>query len=180
MKAVSKHKRSSKLDRIKQIMTKVMQADARAAKSRRRFAQYRYLRAVYRGYCVLEEERSLKRLRKYLLRHYDVSEEAHAIRMIIDATATEPDRQLRSRWTRALEFAWNQKVEPDDLLPFIRRNKGLTGCAHLAARALPIGKRRTPRDDFADDGFLPEPYRYERERWISPVDDDGDTDEDDD
>lgn len=160
----AKQRRSSQLSRIKSLMTRVTKAEARAAKSRRRFAHYRYLKIVYRGYCELEEARSLKRLRRHLVRHYDVSEDAHAIRMMIDATTTEPDKRLRSRWTRALEYAWNEEVAPEDLIAFFRRNKGIAGCARLASRALPRGKsRRTSEDDWSDDSPEHNPLRYERE-----------------
>lgn len=172
MRVQTKISTSTRRALVKAAINRVEKAEARSAKSRKRFAHYRYLRAVYRAYCELEDKRLLKRLRRYLIRNHQIrDEDAHAIRMIIDATTTRQEKRERSRWTRALECAWNEEVSPDELLLFFRRNKGIAGCARLAAESLPLRRstRRTSEDDFADDRPERTPMRYEQEHKFNPV-----------
>jgi hypothetical protein len=167
MRVQTKTSASTRRARIKTAITRVEKAETRSAKSRKRFAHYRYLRAVYRVYCELEDKRLLRLLRRYLIRNYRIrDEDAHAIRMIIDATTSRQEKRKRSRWTRALECAWNEEVSPDELLLFFRRNKGIAGCARLAARGLPKRRgQRTSFDDFSnvEEHDLPNPPRFEKE-----------------
>jgi len=46
------------------------------------------------------------------------------------------DLSARSRWTRALEYAWNEEVTPEQLIWFLGQNGGLSGCARSAAKGL--------------------------------------------
>ena len=137
--------------RVRQILEHIRHAAKRCSGSRRRFASYKYLRAVYRGYWTLEDAELLSGLRRVLDREYGVPDELkwHPIRAIIEATTKLGDIRLRSRWTRALEYARNEEVKPRELIWFIRRNDGIAGCARRAAGALP--KRKTKRDDWAND-----------------------------
>lgn len=168
MKSESTNKQNADFILITTVIGRTIRAAEKASKSKRRFASYRYLRIVYRGYCKLEERSLLGRLRRVLARKFGTSKEPHqhVLRALIDATTQVRDKRMRSRWTRALEYAWNEEIEPDELIGFIKENKGLAGCARYAARALP--RRRAQRDDWVDDGFEPNPPRFEQEtlaRW---------------
>jgi hypothetical protein len=115
---------------------RVRRAGDRASRSNSRFAEYRYLRAVLRAYEVLSNHT--------LLSHFviiapcqfmtPVRADSHPIRVIIDATCTQPDLRMRSRWTRALEFAVQRNVTSGDLPKFIKANGGISGCADLASK----------------------------------------------
>jgi hypothetical protein len=49
-------------------------------------------------------------------------------RLIIDATSTA-DIKTKSRWTRALRYAWRERSAWTDLEAFLRKNGGPAGCA---------------------------------------------------
>jgi hypothetical protein len=59
--------------------------------------------------------------------------------VIIDATSTA-DIKTRSRWTRALKYAWHQRKASKDLRTFLRENGGPAGCADQFAAINPRGK----------------------------------------
>jgi hypothetical protein len=52
----------------------------------------------------------------------------HQIRMIIDATS-RADNKTKSRWTRALRYAWHERREWKRLATFFEEHGGPTGCA---------------------------------------------------
>lgn len=54
--------------------------------------------------------------------------EQHPIRAIIDAVSTA-DRRTKSRWTRALRFAWPHRREYDGLEDCLDANGGIAGSA---------------------------------------------------
>ena len=56
----------------------------------------------------------------------------HPIRVIIDATSTA-DIKTKSRWTRALRYAWRERKAWTDLKSFLRENGGPAGCAEQFA-----------------------------------------------
>jgi hypothetical protein len=132
--------------KVRKIIRRAVEAAKRSAKSKRRFALYKYLKSVYRGYCELEDQRLLRASKILLDREFNVPAdyEWHSIRRIIEATALEEDLRARSRWTRALEFAWNEETEPEHLIWFLGQNGGLSGCARFAAKGL-------PRYNYADE-----------------------------
>jgi hypothetical protein len=53
---------------------------------------------------------------------------AHPIKIIIDVTSTG-DIKTRSRWSRALRYAWRERKTWRDLRTFLRENGGPAGCA---------------------------------------------------
>jgi hypothetical protein len=67
---------------------------------------------------------------------------ANPIRVIIDATSTA-DNKTKSRWTRAVCYAWRKRRAWSDLTRFLWENGGHAGCAQQFAA---IKKRisRTP------------------------------------
>jgi hypothetical protein len=52
----------------------------------------------------------------------------HPIRIIIDLTSTG-DIKTRSRWSRALRYAWRERKMWRDLRDFLRESGGPAGCA---------------------------------------------------
>ncbi len=121
---------------------KVREAGERAARSKRRFAEYRYLRSVFRAYEYFSDNDILEHLAVIAPSELMTAVRAgsHPLRIIIDASCSQPDLQMRSRWTRALGYALIRNVSPDDLPRFIHANGGVAGCADLASK-IKIGRR---------------------------------------
>jgi hypothetical protein len=65
----------------------------------------------------------------------------HSMRVIIDATSTA-DLKTRSRWSRALRYAWRERRTWRDLRTFLRENGGPAGCADQFAAINPRGRYR--------------------------------------
>ena len=118
---------------------KVRKAGDRAARSSRRFAEYRYLRAVLRAYVIFSDNDLLNHLVVIAPSELmtPVRAKSHPIRMIIEASCTRADLRKKSRWTRALEFALARNVSPEELPRFIRAHGGIAGCADLASKTQP-------------------------------------------
>lgn len=118
---------------------KLRKAGARAARSERRFADHRYLRSVLRAYEFFSDNELLSHLTVIAPSELMTPVRAgrHPIRIIIDASCNQPDLRMRSRWTRALEYALARNVSPDELPRFIRANGGIAGCADLASKIRP-------------------------------------------
>lgn len=124
---------------------KVRKAADKAARSKHRFAAYRYLRAVLRAYISISEEDLLDHLAAIAPSTLmtPVRADWHPIRLIIEATCIQPDLRMRSRWTRALEYAVADKIDPKELPRFIRAHGGIAGCADLA-RKIKARQKRPP------------------------------------
>lgn len=129
---------------------KVGKAAAKAARSERRFADYRYLRSVLSAYQYLEEHDLLTYLTEIApsTLKTPVRADWHPLRVIIEATCIQPDHRMRSRWTRALEYAVREKIDPNDLARFFRAHNGIAGCADLASKAKP-GRERSFKAPFS-------------------------------
>ncbi len=115
---------------------KVRKAAEKASGSNRRFAAYRYLRAVLRAYRYFEERDLIPNLIQIApsVLMTPVRANWHPLRVIIEAANAEPDLRVRSRWTRALEYAVAEDIDPKELPRFIRANNGVAGCADLASK----------------------------------------------
>lgn len=136
---------------------KVRRAAEKAAKSKKRFAQFRYLRSVFRAYLYLDDNHLLSHLIEIAPSVFRarVRSDFHPLRVIIEASCFRVDLKTRSRWTRALQYAVAEKVDPDELVQFIRAHNGIAGCAELASKIKPRrsppprqtchGRRTTPR-----------------------------------
>jgi len=76
------------------------------------------------------------------------------------------DLSARSRWTRALEYAWNEEVTPEQLIWFFGQNGGLSGCARSAAKGLPRYNRdEEEEDDNSDDSGDDDDDEISPPRW---------------
>lgn len=118
---------------------KVQKAADKAAKSERRCADYRYLRAVLKAYQYFENERLVDHLVEVApsVLITPVRAGCHPLRVIIDASCKTPDLKKRSRWTKALGYAVREKVDPDELARFFRAHNGIAGCADMASKTRP-------------------------------------------
>ena len=86
---------------------KVRKAAEKAARRKHRFADYGYLRSVLFTYIFFEDNDLLPHLTEIALSTLmtPVRKNWHPLRVIIEASRVRADFQMRSRWTRALEYA---------------------------------------------------------------------------
>src|SRR6202022_4598007 len=111
--------------------------------SRSRFAFYDFA-AVFDLYVQLRRTKQAKRAARLIAKQFGLctQKRTHPIRSIIDATSTA-DLKTRSRWTRALKYAWPERKTWTGLGSFLRENGGPAGCAEQFAAVHP--KTRYPR-----------------------------------
>jgi hypothetical protein len=110
--------------------------------SRSRFVFYDYLAAVFELYVQLRRRNRAKPSARRIAKLIGLRKQnrTHPIRVIIDATSTA-DLKTRSRWSRALRYAWRER-KWKDLGSFLRENGGPAGCASQFAAVHP--KARYP------------------------------------
>jgi hypothetical protein len=111
--------------------------------SRSRFAFYDYLAAVIELYVQLRRTKQAKKAATLIVKLFGLRSKkgTHPIRVIIDATSSA-DNKTRSRWTRALRYAWYKRKTWSKLTTFLRENGGPAGCAEQFAAVHP--KARYP------------------------------------
>jgi hypothetical protein len=98
--------------------------------SRSRFAFYGYLAAVFELYVRLRRSNQAKPAARRIAELFGLRKQngIHFIRVIIDATSSA-DLKTRSRWSRALRYAWHEREASKDLRTFLRENGGPAKCA---------------------------------------------------
>jgi hypothetical protein len=115
--------------------------------SRQRFAFYTYLAEVIGLYRLLRRQKIAKPSAGRIAKLFGIrtQKRTHSIRIIIDATSSTTDPKMRSRWTRALRYAWRERNRWKKLQEFMRLNGGPAGCAArwsaLHVRILPNSVR---------------------------------------
>jgi hypothetical protein len=104
-----------------------------------RYAFHDYLTEVYRVGWHWSRRKIRKRRTRGLanLAETDTRDNAHAFRVIIEATHPWLKAKMASRWTRALEFALSERVPVPALTEYFRKSGGVATCARLAALAIP-------------------------------------------
>jgi hypothetical protein len=109
--------------------------------SRSRFAFYDYLAAVFELYVRLRRTRQAKKSARLIAKLLGLRKQngTHPVRVIIDATSTA-DNKTKSRWTRALRYAWRERKIWEDFGSFLRENGGPAGCAEQFAASNPRGR----------------------------------------
>jgi hypothetical protein len=102
--------------------------------ARNRFVFYDYLAAVFELYVQLRRTQQAKSWARRIAKLFGLRNQkcSHCIRVIIDATSTA-DLKTRSRWSRALRYAWRQRKTWKELGSFLRENGGPAGCARQFA-----------------------------------------------
>lgn len=144
----SKSSLGPSVEKIVARIEKVRRAADKAARSNRRYAHYKYLRCVLRAYVYFDNNALIAHLVQIApsVLLTPVRKNCHALRVIVDATCSQGDFKIRSRWTRALEHAVLQKIDPEELTRFIRANGGIAGCADLASKTNRARNRRDRKD----------------------------------
>ena len=106
--------------------------------ARSRFAFYDYLAAVFDLYVRLRRRNQAKPSARRIAKLFGLRNQkcSHCIRVIIDATSTA-DLKTKSRWSRALRYAWRERRTWKDLGSFLRENGGPAGCADQFAAMKP-------------------------------------------
>jgi hypothetical protein len=129
--------------KLRQTIDGLKRLERKCFASRSRFAFYDYLAAVFDFYVQLRRTKQAKKaatlIAKLFLRLNQ--KRTHAIRVILDATSTA-DNKTKSRWSRALRYAWHERKTWTDLGSFLRENGGPAGCATQFAAVHP--KARYP------------------------------------
>jgi hypothetical protein len=126
-----------------------------ASASMDRFEIYKYLEAVYRVYVGWKDHSVAKRASRALARKMSIKRRSgrSSLRILIEATLPEANHKQKSRWVRALEYVYSERISAKKFHAFVRRHAGLAGCARLAASACPkwsrspLECREAPWDD---------------------------------
>jgi hypothetical protein len=118
---------------LKQDLLRVRSAWDESQARRERDAIYGYLSAVF-GLVAwwIAENGALERAQKALrLRHIIPFDQEEPFAAIIRCTAdpTKVDKRTRSKWSRALRWALEQKIPSEPLVRFIKRKGGINRCA---------------------------------------------------
>jgi hypothetical protein len=111
--------------------------DRERRSGKRRFAHRDYLEAVYAVFAEIGAGVLGTEMAKRLAEIYDIAarENAGLIRVIIDASASNVDLKMASRWTRALKFVWRERQHWTDWRAFVDGHDGIAGCAQAFSEA---------------------------------------------
>jgi hypothetical protein len=92
-----------------------------------------YLKAVYNAWDWSDPKVS-RQVSRRVAKLYNIKMRAGTtpIRTIIDATCDQ-DRQTKSKWAQALEYAIANKVRGNHFKAFVKENGGVAGCAEKMA-----------------------------------------------
>ena len=126
---------------LRKVITDLIKLERKCFAARNRFAFYEYLAAVFELYVQLRRRNQAKPSAQRIAKLFGLRQQnrAHPIRTIIEATSTA-DIKTKSRWTRALKYAWQERSTWSDLTMFLRENGGPAGCAEQFAAINPKGK----------------------------------------
>jgi hypothetical protein len=91
---------------------------------------YEYLKAIY-NLCEWTDPNTSRRMgqRVAKLCKLKVRARTMAVRIVIDATSSSDDRQEKSEWAQALQYAIRKKARGAAFKNFLKRNGGPSGCA---------------------------------------------------
>jgi hypothetical protein len=128
---------------LQKAITDLIKLERRCFASRNRFAFYDYLAAVLEHFVQLRRTKQAKKAAARIAKLFGLRNQkrTHPIRVIIDATSTAV-LKTKSRWTRALRYAWHERKTWTNLGSFLRENGGPAGCAARFAAVHP--KARYP------------------------------------
>jgi hypothetical protein len=126
---------------LRQTIDGLRRLERKCFASRSRFAFYEYLAGVFELYVQLRRKNQARQAARRIANLVGLHKQkgAHPIRVIIEVTSTA-DLKTRSRWTRALRYAWRERKSWTDLKIFLRENGGPAGCAERFAAINPRGK----------------------------------------
>jgi hypothetical protein len=104
---------------------------------------YKYLRALYSAWSWTDPEKAARAGRR-VAKLYDVKPRVGKtpIQIVIDATCKQ-DRQVKSRWAQALEYALAMDTPPGTgFIKFLKENGGPEGCKQKMAALRKEGSLR--------------------------------------
>jgi hypothetical protein len=106
---------------------------------------YEYLKGVY-NLCDWTDPKVSRQMGRRVAKLCNLKVRAGTIsvRIVIDATSSSNDRQEKSEWARALQYAITKKARGSGFKKFLKRNGGPSGCA-TAMAALPKQKLASKR-----------------------------------
>jgi hypothetical protein len=117
---------------------------------------YKYLDGVYNAWDWTDKQDS-RRVGRNVAALYDIDtrENKSPIRIVIDATAEDQDRKVKSKWASTLEYAVVKKVSGARFKEFLNKNGGVYGCSQKMAelrrkgigRKGKTGRKRDESDD---------------------------------
>jgi hypothetical protein len=84
---------------------------------------YRDLRKTYRGASAVKE---------HVAKEFNLEprKNHHALRLLIDLSATKEAAKTKSRWVLALKYIWRTRHNWNDFAKFLQANEGIQGCAN--------------------------------------------------
>lgn len=128
---------------LKQTISGLKSLERKCFGSRHRFAFYEYLTAIFEFYRRLRRKNEAKRSARRIAHLCGLRKRrrTHSIRVIIDATSAA-DEKTKSRWSRALRYAWYGRKWWKDLNELFRSNGGPAGCAKEFAALHPRPAKR--------------------------------------
>lgn len=115
---------------LRAAISKLQMQHGRWGKTGSKLALYRYLESVFDCYSTWKRDgielSASGRIAR--LTGLDPQRRRHPIRAILDATSTA-DRRTKSRWYRALRYAWRDRSKWSGLKECLSANGGVAGCA---------------------------------------------------
>jgi hypothetical protein len=126
--------------------------------SRQRFGFYRYLAEVFEFYQHLRRDNEAKISARRIAELFGIRKQkrTHPIRVIIDVTSAA-DEKTKSRWTRALRYAWHQRNRWKNLKMFFRSSGGAVGAARQFAALHPRSAKRRASTSHEGPGLTMQP-----------------------
>jgi hypothetical protein len=97
-----------------------------------RTQMYPYLQDVYLLYRDLREtDGGASAVRKHVAKDFNLEprKNHHALRLLINLSATKEAAKTKSRWVLALKYIWRNRHNWDDFDKFLQDNEGIQGCA---------------------------------------------------
>lgn len=131
---------------------RITRLERKSFSGRRRFKFYNYLAEILEYHRELESCGKLLKIRDLLLARPDFrTMNSDPLRVLIDATS-KAGPKTKSRWTRALQFAVDQRPDWFGKMPakqFFKSHGGVAGCARKIA--VPRPRRKEEKDEFLRD-----------------------------
>jgi len=120
---------------------------------KRRFAFYEYLESVYELFREMGGASTAgKEMAKRMAEMYDINvrKKDELFRVLIDASSSQVDPKMVSRWVRGLGYIWRKRQEWTSWRQFVEAHSGIAGCARAIAKVKKefraAASQRTNRD----------------------------------
>jgi hypothetical protein len=138
---------------LKRAIANLKSLERKCFGSRQRFAFYEFLDEVLKFYRRLRRKKEAKRAARRIAELFGIRKQqrTHSIRVIIDATSVA-DEKTKSRWARALRYAWYGRRWWKNLNELFQSNGGTAGCAKEFAA---LRKREDSRPRIGGTKFVP-------------------------